>query len=343
MKREEIIDYENLFDSYTKCRRFVGWKPSVKAFVLNDVREIHTMHEKLQRGTWRNTRPKPIRITYPKPRDGLSIPFRDRVYQRSINDLDLYPSATRSFIFDNAACQKGKGTSFARRRIKQHLWNHFCHYKTAGWVLQVDIKSYYPTMDHETVFREFRRYVDPDVHAMVCSVLTDQYAGDKGFNPGSQMVQIAGISVLNSVDHFIKERLHCRHYIRYMDDFWILVPTKDEAERALEQIKGKLQELKFTAHPKKTAIRPLSEGFDFLGFRYRMTETGKVIMTAKTDGIRHERRKLRRLVNLAKKGIITAEKVAECYHSWREYIAIGNSRKLIARMDSYLERLWRES
>ena len=134
-----------------------------------------------------------------------------------------------------------------------------------------------------------------------------------------------------------------KHYIRYMDDFWLLVPTKEEAESALEKIKVKLQELKFAAHPKKTVIKLLSEGFDFLGFQYIVTETGKVVMTVKSDVVRHEKRKLKRLVNLAKKGIVTPQKVEQCYASWREYVSQGDSWKLTNRMDNYLKQLWRES
>ena len=49
---------------------------------------------------------------------------------------------------------------------------------------------------------------------MVCNVLDSQYAGHVGYNPGSQMVQIAGISILDDLDHFIKEQLHEKYYIR---------------------------------------------------------------------------------------------------------------------------------
>ena len=341
MNREEIISYDSLYESYTKCRRGVSWKPTVLHFILNDVTEVFRMSEKLKDGRWKSSRPKPILITYPKVREGLSIPFKDRVYQRSINDLSLYPQCTRSFIFDNCACQKGKGTSFARRRMKEHLRRWFMKHGDDGWVLQIDVKSYYPTMDHQTVYSEFARYVPPDVHEMVTDVLRAQYVGDTGFNPGSQMVQIAGISVLNRVDHFIKEKLRVKHYIRYMDDFFILVETFEQADFILSKVSQKLSELKFRVHPKKTHIKPLSDGFDFLGFTYRMTETGKIVMTVKSDIVRHEKRKLRRLVALAKKGGITPGKVQECYDSWRTYVSEGDSWKLTDRMDEYLNYLWR--
>ena len=47
------------------------------------------------------------------------------------------------------------------------------------------------------------------------------------FVPGSQIVQIVGITALDKLDHYIKERLRIEFYIRYMDDFVILSESKE--------------------------------------------------------------------------------------------------------------------
>ena len=299
------------------------------------------MNQKLENGTWKNCKPRPIRITYPKKRDGLSINFKDRVYQRSINDNALYPAIVKSFILDNCACQKGKGIDFARARLKKHLWNHYSHYGVDGYVLHVDIKGYYPNMRHDAVKDKFKRYLSEDVFEMVCDVLDTQYVNDVGYNPGSQMVQIAGISLLDDLDHYCKERLHVKHYIRYMDDIFIVHHDKNELERILEEITSKLAVIGFEVHEKKTRITPLSKGFTFLGFEYRITSTGKILMTLNSANIKHERKKLRRLVNLAKKGKITKAKADECFHSWCVNAEKGNSYKLLCRMRDYYDSLWR--
>ena len=324
-----------------KCKHCVLWKPSVKHFNLNAVTEVLRMERKLKSGTWKNGRPKPIKILYPKKRDGLSIAIRDRVYQRSINDNVLYPATTRVFILDNCACQKGKGIDFARKRLKKHLWNYYTHYGADGYILQIDVKGYYPNMRHDAVKAKFRRYLDDDTYKRVCDVLDTQYVGDVGYNPGSQMVQIAGISLLDDLDHYCKERLHTRYYLRYMDDILIIYRDRTKLKEILAEIERKLRDIGFRLNDKKTHIAPLKNGFLFLGFEYRMTETGKVIMTLNSDNIRHERRKLRKLVKLAKSGKITREKVDECYHSWRENASKGNTFKMVQRMDRYYQSLWR--
>ena len=325
-----------------KCKRGVLWKPSTMHYDLNAVEETHRMLNKLQSGKWKNGKPKPIRILYPKKRDGLSISFKDRVYQRSINDNVLYPAMQRSFILDNCACQKGKGIDFARKRLKKHLWNHYYHHGINGYVLQIDIKGYYPNMRHSAVKEKFKRALPDDVFAAVCDVLDTQYVGDVGYNPGSQMVQIAGISLLDDLDHYCKERLHVKHYLRYMDDILIIHEDKECLTLILAETERKLREIGFEIHKDKTHITPLSKGFTFLGFEYKLTKTGKVIMTLNSANIKHERKKLRRLVNKAKRGEITKAKADECFKSWCANASKGNSYKLIERMKEFYKELWRE-
>ena len=86
------------------------------------------------------------------------------------------------------------------------------------YVLQMDIAGYYPNMRHDVVLAKFARHLDAESYGRVASILANQYAGEVGFEPGSQLVQIAGISALDGLDHFIKERLRVKGYVRYMDD-----------------------------------------------------------------------------------------------------------------------------
>lgn len=336
------IDFDALYDSMRKCRKGVIWKPSVKSFVLNDLENVLRMEEKLKNGTWKNGTPKPILITYPKKREGLSIPFRDRVYQRSLNDNELYPAVAKSLISDNCACQIGKGTDYAIKRWKGHMRRFYRKHGLDGWLLQTDIHGYYPSMQHESVKGMFGYYVSGEVLGRVCGVLDDQYTGETGYNPGSQMVQIAGIGLLNPLDHYIKERLRMEHYQRYQDDSLTIHHDRKALEQELKAIREWLGTLGLVLNEKKTHIQSIGEPFDYLGFTWRMTETGKIIMIVKSETVKHERRKLRRLVKLAKQGKRSRAKVDECYAAWKNYISKGNAFKVIARTDAYYKKLWEE-
>ena len=340
MNIEDIIGFEALWDSMMKCKRGVIWKDSVAGFCLDAIRQVSHLYDELADGIYKERPHKYFTIRYPKERAIMSISFRDRVYQRSLNDVGIYPAMSKSFIYDNAACQKGKGSDFARNRFKCHLQRYYRKHGADGYVLKMDVRGYYPNMRHDVAKETFKRRLAPEVYQRAEAIL-DSFPGEVGFNPGSQIIQIAGISVLDGIDHYIKERLMIRHYLRYMDDMLIVGNNRTELEQIWKDVDKRLQEIGFELHPTKTRIIPIRDGIMFLGFEYRLTETGKVIVSIDPTRVKAIRRKLYRMVKKAKAGLLTRAKVDESYQSWRSHAAKGNSWKLLKRMDTYYNSLWR--
>lgn len=337
---ENVTGFDALYDSMQKCRKGVLWKDSVASFYLNGIERTMKLSEELHSGTYKARKPVKFSITSPKPREIASITFRDRVYQRSLNDNAVYPIMSKSFIYDNFACQKGKGTDAARDRLKEFLHRYHRKHGSDGYVAQFDIHGYYPTMSHAVTEDLFREKLPPEVFALVKTILNEQYEGDAGYNPGSQLIQIAGISVLDRFDHFVKEQLHAKFYIRYMDDFLIISEDVEYLEACRDLIAEYLAGIRFELNRKKTRIYPLREGIEFLGFRFSLTGTGKVLMLINPENVKRERKKLRRLVAKSKRGAIPLEKVDESYTTWRSHASKGNSHKLLQRMDAYYNSLW---
>ena len=339
---DEVIGFEALYESAMKCKKGVIWKDSVAHYILNIIEETIKLEEQLKDGSYKPRPQKPFTVnSCGKVRTVMGVAFRDRVYQRSLNDNAIYPAMVKSFIYDNGACQKNKGTNFSRERLVCFLQRYYRKHGTKGYVLQCDIKGYYPNMRHDVVEKTFRKQLPPEIHKMACEVMRGQYSGEVGYLPGSQMIQIAGISVLNGLDHFIKERLRIKLYTRYMDDFILIHENKEYLEKCREEIVKQLEPMGFELHPKKTRIYSIKEGIKYLGFIYRLTDTGKVVRTVLPKNVKSYRRKLFRLVKLAKKGKISHEKVDECYRSWRAHAEKGDSTKLLRRMDAYYRDLWK--
>lgn len=336
----DLINFNSLYDSMQKCKKGVLWKDSTAAFWLNGLENIIKLNDEIKSGTYKPRRVHKFRITSPKPRDIISIGFRDRVYQRALNDLTVYPSASKSFIYDNMACQKHKGTDLARERLKYFLRKAYRKYGNDFYVLQCDIKGYYPNMRHDVVAKKFRKFLDELSFQRCMNVLNSQYESDVGFNPGSQMVQIAGISVLDDLDHHIKERIRIKPYERYMDDSIFLGKDIEKLRSCQKEIESELSKIGFATNPKKTKIYHISKGILFLGFIFRLTATGKIIMTVESKNVKQERKKLYRLVTLAKSGKTSKAKVYECFKCWKDHASKGNSFKLIQRMNKYFKSLW---
>lgn len=337
---EQVIGFDALYESMLKCKKGVMWKDSTAGYVLNGIDRTINLESQLHNGTYKPAKTVMFKITSPKPREIASITFRDRVYQRSLNDNAVYPMMSKSFIKDNYACQKEKGTDAARNRLKEFLHRYFRQCGNVGYVAQFDIHGYYPNMSHAVAEDLFRKKLPKEVADMVVAILRNQYGGDIGYNPGSQLIQIAGISILDGFDHYVKEQLHAKLYIRYMDDFLIISNDYDYLVQCQKQAQAYLAELGFELNPKKTKIYPLSQGIEFLGFKFTLTDSGKVVMLIKPQNVKRERRKLRRLVAKSKRGKIPRDKVDESYSAWRNHANKGNSFKLLTRMDAYYKSLW---
>lgn len=341
MSMENIINPDALYEAMLKCKQGVMWKPSVASFILNYPDRIGNLHTSLTNGTYKQHSTIPVQITYPKAREACGVVIRDRVYQRSLNDNALYPAVTKSFIFANFACQKGKGTEMARDLFLKYLRNVYFGHKT-GYVLKIDIKSYFDSLPHDYVEGLFKKALNnDDIFDRVKEVLDFQYSGETGYKPGSQMVQIAGIAALNPLDHFIKEKLRVKRYIRYMDDLILIHDDKDYLKYCLSEIKEYLERIGLKTHPKKTKIYSIFEEVMFLGFKFRVTNTGKVVILADPERVKSFRKKMKRLVKKCLNGEVDADTVNQSFECSMAHFSYGDSFKLKQKLNQFYKNLWK--
>jgi hypothetical protein len=93
------------------------------------------------------------------------------------------------------------------------------------------------------------------------------YEKNKGLGIGNMTSQMLAVYYLNDVDHFIKEELKCKYYIRYMDDLIILDNVKDNLKNIFPLIENKINDLNLFINEKSRIIN-LRRGFSFLGYTY---------------------------------------------------------------------------
>ena len=342
---DESVNFDALYNSMKRCKLGKMWKASVARFVTHGIEETIRLESELERGTYLPRKPHTFKLTYPKERPCSSTHIRDRIVQRSLNDNVIYPAMTKSFIWDNMACQKGKGTTKAMDRINHLLHRYYINNGNDrnGWVLQFDIQGYYRNMRHDLAEDCFRRHLDDKTVTNAMKWLQRQYPYDVGFEPGSQMVQILGISFLDRFDHYVKERLRAKYYIRYMDDGFIISNNKEYLEKCRVAMQNELNSVGLSMHPKKTRIYPLKNGIKILGFTFRLTSTGKVIRIIDSKNVKHERKKLVKMSHLVSKGQMTPEKFYQCYTSWKAHAQLGNTYLLLQRMDKFVLELMEET
>ena len=344
MNFKESTEFDALYNSMWKCRCGKMWKASVARYVLHGIDETLKLEEQLQDGSYLPRKPHTFTLTYPKVRPCSSTHIRDRIVQRSLNDNIIYPQMTKSFIFDNMACQRGKGTDAAMDRIDAFLHRYYINHGNSneGFVYQYDVQGYYRNMRHSDARDCFSRHLDEETVYHSMKWLQRQYPYEIGYEPGSQMVQILGISLLDPLDHFAKEQLLAKIYERYMDDGYIISDDYEFLEECNRGLSAELAKYGMCLHPTKTKIYPLKDGITVLGFTFRLTETGKVIRIITPQNVKHERKKLVRMAHLVEKGKITKAKYFECYNAWKSHASKGNSFMLLQNMDKYAKSLIKE-
>ncbi len=320
------------------------WKDSVAGFVKNGLVNCYKLHNQLYDGTYKIDKYTEFTIYEPKKRDISSTRFKDRVFQRSLCDNYLYEAITKSFIHDNCACQTGKGTDFSRRRLVRHMQQYFRKHGLSGYVLNCDIENYFGSTSHDVAKRILRKRIDDDWAYEHVARIIDTFSQEDnpgvGMGLGSQVTQLIQLAVLDGLDHFIKEKLRIKFYVRYMDDFILIHHDKEYLQYCKNEIEKHLAKLGLKSNRKKTQIYRLKQGIKFLGFTFYLTETKKVIKRLNRNNIAKRRRKLRKLKGLVDKGILTKEDTDECFESWKAHAKKGNSYNVIKKMEEFYNNLW---
>lgn len=342
--RADVCSFENLYNAMMVCKCGVIWKDSVAKHYINPLVFIFILKEKLDNDTYRISEYYEFTIYEPKTRAIISTRFVDRVFQRSLCDNYLYFAITRTFIYDNGACQKNRGTNFSRQRLKVHLQRFYRQHGTEGYALKCDMRNYFGSTKHRVAKRTIAKRVKDEWALQHVYKLIDSYnKGDRtGLGLGSQITQLIQLSVLDDLDHYIKEQLKIKYYIRYMDDIILIHKDKDYLNYCKAMIELKLEEIDLKLNYKKTQIFPLKQGIAFLGFTYKLTKTGKVIMLLSKQNITRRKRKIRKYKSLVEQGRMTIEQAEESFQSWIAHAEKGNSYYIIKRMRVYYNEVMEE-
>lgn len=119
------------------------------------------------------------------------------------------------------------------------------------------------------------------------------YKKGKGLSIGCLSNQLLAVFYLNELDHYIKEELKCKYYIRYMDDIYILNSDNSYLRECFNKIKNYLYNIKLDVN-NKSNIYSLNEGVSFLGYTYTK-RSNKLLIRYDNSTIKRIRKKLNKL------------------------------------------------
>ena len=310
----EIISVGNLLKSWREFLKGKRKREDVQIFVLDLMDNIIELHEELANHTYNHGPYQAFQIDDPKPRQIHKSLVRDRLLHHAVCQI-LCPFFDRKFIFDSYSCRIGKGTHRAINRFRGFAYKVSQNHTRTCWVLKCDIRKFFEHINHDILISILRRRIS-DYEAMLLLeniILSFSSAPGRGLPLGNLTSQLFVNIYMNEFDQAIKHCFKIKYYIRYADDFVILLHRKDILEELLPKLGDFLEEwLSLKLHPNKISIQTLASGVDFLGWVHFPNH--RVLRTTT------KRRMFRRMVE--RKGNEAT------LRSYQGLLSHGNTRKL---------------
>ncbi len=348
---KEVHSYEVMVEAWRRVARNAG-SGGVDGVTIEQIKEegvYEFLFEIMDELEEKRYNPQAIRRSYIDKGGGkkrpLGIPtIKDRVVQMAVK-LVIEP------LFEPDFCECSYG--FRPRRSNTQAAN--CVHKLANshkWVVDLDLKSYFDTINHERLMELVRRRVtDKSVLYLIRQWLKAGIMEDGLVRPNEQGTPQGG--VLSPLLSNIYLHEFDRNWddsddgdgklVRFADDMVILCDSKQEAERALEKARGMLEAMYLTLNEEKTELTHVRKGFDFLGFTYKEAYSfrGKCFVRIKyprAKSMKKVCRNIKERVMSIPLGAPVEEVIAalnRTLRGWANYFRIGNSYAAALKLAAY--------
>ena len=318
------IDVEWLREAYRRTRKDGALgidRQSAQEYAADLENNLRSLLERAKSGAYRAP---PVRRVYIPKGNGetrpLGIPtFEDKVLQRAVA-MVLEAVYEQEFLPCSYGFRPGRSAHQALDAL------HDAATRIAGgWVVELDIRKYFDSIDHERLREVLRRRVRDGVILRLigkwlnAGVMEDgQLRQAEAGTPQGGVISplLANIFLHDVIDVWfeqqVKPRLRGRATLmRYADDAVILFEHEDDARRVMAVLPKRFERYGLTLHPDKTRLVPFkrpdriqsrrdddangpptgSGSFDFLGFTIHWGKSlaGKWVVRERTAKDRFRR------------------------------------------------------
>ena len=258
---QEIYKFENIENAYNEVCRNTKNKRKVASFKAYKCIYISRIYRILKAKKYKPAPCNIFTIYEPKKRRIVSQNMQDKVINHLVARHILYPAILPCLLDINVASRKGLGTSEGIRLAMK--FHKICKIKYKKYyILKCDISNFLASINHDILkVKITKRIKDKDALKIVFDIIDSE---KNGLSIGTMTSQVLAIFYLNDMDHFIKETLKIKYFIRYQDDFLLFHPSKQYLKSCLNELKKFLENENLVLN-KKTRIYTNSNNFIFLG------------------------------------------------------------------------------
>ena len=340
---ERILSHENMEQAWKRVRANKG-APGVDGIAIDDFPDRFrplwgNIRASLNAGTYQ---PKPVlRVEIPKPTGGvrpLGIPtVCDRLIQQSIAQV-LTPIFDPGFSESSFGFRPNRSAHDAVRQLREYLRQGL------RIAVDIDLAKFFDTVNHDLLLSMVGRKVrDKRVLALIGRYLRAgvEVAGRQektrmGVPQGGPLSPLLANILLDNLDKELEKRGH--KFVRYADDFVILVKSQRAGERVMGSVRHYLtSRLKLTVNEEKSRVAK-SGDINFLGFVFKGT---KIIWSDKA--YKEFRRQVKKYTG--RSWFVTMEyrlsKLSTYIRGWMGYFGISEEYHNIPEIDGWIRRRMR--
>ena len=337
---EQVLDRENMRRAWARVKANRG-AAGVDGMSISKASGFIRQHWEAICSTLENGRYKPMpvrRVSIPKPGGGsrpLGIPtVLDRVIQQAIAQV-LTPMFDPHFSESSHGFRPGRSAHDAVRQVKKLFRSYY------PIAVDADLSKFFDTVNHNLLMRcVAKRVKDERVLELIRKYLQAEVMVDglsekvrMGVPQGGPLSPLLANILLDELDRELERRGH--KFVRYADDFIIMVKTKQAGERVFASIRKFLErELKLEVNETKSKVARLDE-CTFLGFSIIR---GKIRWSQKSE--KEFKRRIKELTGRSW-GVSMAyrlKKLREYMRGWIGYFGISEYYKAIPPLDQWIRR-----
>jgi hypothetical protein len=264
---QQICSIENLRIADSIARKGKLNQPGVIEHDKNRDNNLENLREMLMNKSYVTSGYTIFTIYEPKERMIFRLPyFPDRITHHAVMRV-LEPLFVSTFTADTYSCIKKRGIHAAANAVK----NALCDLPGTLYCLKLDIKKFYPCIDHAILKSLLRKKIkDNDLLWLLDEIIDSA----DGLPIGNYLSQYFANFYLTYFDHWMKEEMKVKYYFRYADDMVILSSSKPYLHNLLSEMRKYLDiNLKLTIKQNYQVFPVEKRGIDFVGYVFYHTHT----------------------------------------------------------------------